>query len=327
MEPILDEVSLRPCTGSLPPSRIRRLADCLKALDSLGASRVLRCVRDAGDRNIQDGLGLRDWCFRPQVDRDSGRLVALRLGKAPYVDGGDGLFTAAEGDRVVHSSISNTTSLGAGLAALTDGLLVFLYSVTWPPAKPIFVELRLLSDDTEWIEQATVDAVDSDREVEEQRVRLLKKVDASVRTGSELVERLADLCPRVNLGEQAHAQLTAMTGSEKFFPQIVRHLRALSISAEAWSSGPFEPAGLTYSPESEATLNHGQYGPLRDFPVPDDFASERWSLHTKPSGGPGMRIYYRVQAFEVPMADGHSVQQLRVAIGYVGPHLPTVKFN
>jgi hypothetical protein len=56
---------------------------------------------------------------------------------------------------------------------------------------------------------------------------------------------------------------------------------------------------------------------MRDFPIPDGFGTDRWSMHTKPTGGGASRLYYRFQEI-----DG----QAQVAIGYFGEHLSTVKY-
>jgi hypothetical protein len=97
-------------------------------------------------------------------------------------------------------------------------------------------------------------------------------------------------------------------------------LRALDRGAEVWQPGNvYSPAdAITWSRESTATLNHGKYGPLRDFSVPEGFESRRWSDHTKLSGGAGSRLY-----FDPQRTDGVAV----VLIGYFGEHLPTVLFN
>lgn len=78
----------------------------------------------------------------------------------------------------------------------------------------------------------------------------------------------------------------------------------------------FEPEGVTYSVESTATLSDGKLGPMRDFPAPEGFAKERWSLHTKLTGGVATRLYFRAVRTEASVV---------VLIGYFGGHLPTVR--
>lgn len=328
MEPALDEASLVPCPKMPPADRVRQLADILKALDSLGTPRVLRSVRDAADRDLAGGRGLRQWCFDKQTPRDAGRFVASRLNRAPYIDGRDGLFAVAEAGRAIQSSISGVPSLAGGHAALTDGVLVILTGSTWPRAKPVVVRLEVLTDDEEWIDEVTVDAVDCIDEVNSLAQPITRKIESALTSGAELVTHLPEMCPRLILGDRAAQQLSALTGSEPFYSQVLRHLRALDRAAESWTSGTsFAPTGVTFSVEAEATLNHGSFGPLREFPTPPGFAPGRWTLHTKLTGGNGARLYYKACEINTTLANGSSVRQMWIAVGYVGPHLPTARFH
>jgi hypothetical protein len=328
MEPTLDEASLVPCPTTPPAQRIQALAETLKAVDRLGAPRVLRYVRDAADRDLRNGHGLRHWCFAPQTQRDAGLLVAKRLDKAPFIDGTNGLFTLAEGRRAIQPTIGNVSSLAGGHVALTDGLLVLLYGTTWPPSKPVIVRLEVLTDEDDWTDDVPVDAAACAEDVEEIAASITRKIEAAVSTGRALLARLPDLFPRLVLGTRAEEQLAALTGSEPFFPQVLRHLRALEHAAGGWTQGtPFSPEGVTYSVESEVTLKHGKLGPLRDFPTPSGFNDGRWTLHTKLTGGEGARLYYKAPEIARTASGDSAEDGGTVAIGYIGPHLPTVRYR
>lgn len=319
MEPILDETSLVPCPSWPPAARVLRLARTLQAFDDLGAPRVLRSVRDAADRDIGDGSGLRRWCFDRATDRDAGRLLATRLASQPFIDGDCGLFAAAEGPRAVEAKVSGISVLGAGLAALTDGVIVPLASASRPAGGTLSVTLAYLDDAGERSETIEVPAFASAEEVEPQRSMLLERIDRSVADGQVLLARLGDLFPRLRLGTRAVDQIAALTGSEPVFQQLLRHLRALDVSATRWPEGEgFEPAGVTYSVESKATLDDGTLGPMREFPAPEGFEAERWSLHTKLTGGAGARLYFRAV---------RTGAEAVVLVGYFGDHLPTVRYR
>lgn len=328
MEPALDEASLVPCPRTPPAQRICALAATLRALDQLGVPRVLRSVRGAADRDLQDGLGLRHWCFHRQTPCDEGRLVARRLDKAPFIDGSDGLFAVAERGRAVQPSIGGVVSLAGGHVALTDSVLVLLEGTTWPPAKPVVVRLEILTDDDERTEEVQIDTADCAEEVTANSGALTMKIQAGVPSGAALLERFSELFPRLDLGSRAVEQLAELAGSEPFFPQVVRHLRALDLAASVWKPGTsFEPKGVTYSVESESTLKDGKLGPMRDFPTPAGFSQARWSLHTKLTGGPGARLYYKAPEVQEPDGDVKAAPSVRVPVGYVGPHLATTKFK
>lgn len=328
MEPALDEASLVPCPTTPPAQRIRALAETLSALDQLGAPRILRSVRDAADRDLRDGFGLRHWCYDRETPCDAGRFVAQRLGKAPFLDGSNGLFAAAEGRRSIQPSIGGVPSLGGGYVALTDGLLVLLRGTTWTPSKPVVVRLHVLTEDDEWVDEVAVEAADCAEEVHAVAASIARKIDKAVSSGRALLDRLPDLFPRLVMGKKALEQVAALTGSEPFFRQLLRHLRALDRAAERWTPGtPFSPEGITYSVESEATLKHGTLGPKRDFPTPPGFHDDRWTFHTKLTGGSGARLYYKVQEVEGAGPGEMPSRRICVAVGYVGPHLPTARFR
>lgn len=319
MEPILEETSLVPCLTRHPSLRIEELARTIQAFDSIGARRVLRSVRDAADRDLGEGRGLRSWCGDRSTTRDAGLFVVNRLSKQPYIDGPDGLFAAVEGQRAVEARIDRTEVLGAGLAALTDGVLVILASQARPAAERLTVDLTFLDDDGEYFESVQVETFATSGEVQGKRDSLARRLDHSLLKGATLVERIAEVFPRLRLGDRARNQIAALGGSEPVFPQLIRHLRALDEGALRWKeSAPFEPIAVTFSVESKSTLQDGTLGPLRDFPTPTGFAVERWSLHTKLTGGAGARLYFR------PVRTGSGPV---VLVGYFGAHLPTIKFR
>lgn len=319
MEPILDETSLVPCPLWSPATRVLGLARTLHAFDGLGARRVLRSVRDAADRDIGDGFGLRRWCFDRATDRDAGRLLAARLTSQPFIDGDGGLFAAAEGARAVEAKVNGVSTLGAGLAALTDGVIAPLASASRPAGGTLSVALTYIDEAGERSDAIDVPAFASADEVETQRSMLLERIDRSVADGQALLARLAELFPRLRMGPRAVDQIAALTGSEPVFRQLLRHLRALDVGAIRWPAGEaFEAGGVTFSVESKTTLDDGTFGPMRDFPVPAGFQAQRWSLHTKLTGGAGARLYFRAVR-----TDAEAV----VLVGYFGDHLPTVRYR
>ncbi len=319
MEPILDECSLVPSTVCVP-ARIDALAQTLKELDAVGVARVLRSVRDAADRDLGGGVGLRRGCFAGTTskEKDAGRLVATRLDKQPYIDGTGGLFAVAEGPRAVETKVGGHRVVGIGLAALTEGLVVSLTTDTHPNGAAHEVDVTYLDDDGQRDEKVAVTTFTSPGEVTSARTALLERVSRAVSNGLAIIQRLNELFPRLRIGDDARKSIEAMTGSETVFRQLVRHLRALDEGARLWISGTYEPLAVSYSVESEATLQHGTYGPMRDFATPAGFSDARWSLHTKLTGGNGARVYFRAERVE-----GQPV----VLIGYFGEHLDTVKHH
>jgi len=320
MEVILDESSLVPCGGWSPALRIKTLASTLKSLDQLGCARILRSIRAAADQDIGQGRGLRGWCFDPTTDRDAGKFVAQRLGKQPFIDGNDGLFAAAEGERAIEGRVHDTEVVGLAFAALGCTPAVALGSTALPACTSITVDLVTLSIDDEFRETVEVCCVVTEEDVRQQSGIIAESVKRSVRDGAHLLAHAGELFPRLRFGPLAVRQIAALTGNEPVFHQLFRHLRALEKGAVTWlSEEGYSPAeAISWSRESNATLDHGTYGPLRDFPMPEGFKPRRWCDHTKLSGGAGARLYFRAER-----TGDHAV----VLIGYFGDHLPTVRFG
>lgn len=93
-------------------------------------------------------------------------------------------------------------------------------------------------------------------------------------------------------------------------------LSRLDKALAEWMTGPLHPQ-MTSSGESSSTLTHGVYGPMRDFVCPDG-VERRFSNHLKLFSN-NWRIYY----WEARADDGGG----RAFIGYVGEHLPTVRYR
>ncbi len=318
MDPLLDETSLVPCAAWEPGKRISALSSVLAALDRLGAARVLRSVSGAADRDICQGRGLRAWCFDPQTNRDAGRLLATRLARQPFIDGRDGLLAAAEGARVLEVRVGGDLVYGLGLGALESRMVVALAGGDRPVGSTMAVEILDASADEIISAVVNVFAYVQELEVSTDAAHLQALVDDSLNNGRVILARFAEVFPGLRLGARASDAIGQLTGTEPVFRQLLRHLRALNAAVASWPAGsPYEPQGVTFSPESGQTLSHGKFGPLRDFPTPESFPPERWSLHTKLTGGSGARMYFRPVWTD---------QTKAVLIGYFGAHLPCVRF-
>jgi len=318
MEPALDETTLVPCPTWTPAIRIAALSTVLKEFDRVGLPRVLRSVSNAADRDICQGRGLRSWCFDRGLNRDAGLFVASRLARQPFIDGPNGLMALAEGNRILETQANGSLVYGLGLGALEGSPVALLSSDAVPTGRQVEVLILDASTDPIAVTQASVFTYSCGDEVAAQANNLHALVDAAISSGQVLLSRVAEVFPHLRIGPRAAEAFAALTGAEPVFQQLVRHLRALNSAAEAWAAGaPYQPQGVTFSPESDQTLSHGRFGPMRDFPSPEGFEQARWSLHTKLTGGNGARMYFRAI---------HSPQGAAVLIGYFGNHLPCMRY-
>lgn len=318
MDPLLDETSLVPCPEWPPGRRILLLASVLQALDRLGLPRVLRSVRNAAGRDIGSGRGLNSWCFDRTSDLDAGRLVASRLSKQPFIDGDDGLIAAAEGGRAIEATVNGQAVYALALAALGDEPAVSLGRAERSRGEQIVVNISWLDDEGVTTQASPALCLITPQDVGAARTSIELGLDRSIVDGATIIRRAVELFPYLRFGTRAEGQLRELTGAEAVFRQLLRHLRALNLGAKNWDDGPFAPGdAIAWSDESNQTLEHRRYGPMRDFPTPAGFQPQRWRFHTKMTGGAGFRLYFRGERTEVGPI---------ILVGYFGPHLPTVKY-
>jgi hypothetical protein len=138
----------------------------------------------------------------------------------------------------------------------------------------------------------------------------VERAKRAVRSGSDVISDADGLFQHLRFCTVAERQLESLRGTEPEFVSIVRHLVALSQTAEAWKAGLFS-AGYPFpcSPDSEATL--AMYGEQRRFSCPDGNVRQ-FSWHSKVNVG-ARRIYFYPQQPGAP-----------VLIGYIGAHLDVV---
>ena len=322
MEVLLDETTLHPCAVLVPGARIQALAETLRELDGLGLPRTLRSSRAAPDLDLGEGRGLRTWCFDQAVGRDARQLLLSRLGKQPYIDGPDGLLSRREGHGAIEARLGDVEVFGLGLAALGGGVAVGLGcepALDDPPEPPVLaVTLSSLEADDIVVERVAVHRFDSPGQVRGHGEGLRLQVLRALGSGAELLERAEELFPLLRFGPVAFEQLVALSGKEPVFGPLLRHLGALDEGARQWTqTTAYCPAGsINWSPESAATLQHRRFGPMRDFDLPPGFAPGRFSYHTKLVDG--WRLYFRPE---------RTAAGPLVVIGYLGPHLPTKRFE
>jgi hypothetical protein len=315
IEPVLNERSLQP--AEVPTvERMTSLAAVLLRLDTLGFPKMLRHVRDAPDREIGEGLSLRDWLFR-KAPKELKQFIAGRMSRAPFVED---LHQASESAQqaLYQASFSGEPANGPGVAYLLDAPAVALRGVACWEVDPLTIVLSQMDEESEAFVEQTVDVVhlSSAAQVTRREAQLRERVLRTVATGVELWERRGDLFGRLDFCSGVESQVRALSGNESFFPQVVIALARLNGALVAWSAGPLSP-GMSSSPESTQTLDHGTFGPMRDFLCPDGKV-RRFSNHLKLFSG-NWRIYYQESRDE----DGVG----RAFVGYAGTHLPTVRFR
>ena len=136
-----------------------------------------------------------------------------------------------------------------------------------------------------------------------------ERIRASVRTGSELLQRSRILFPNLVFCKGAHKQLEDSAASSMPLSSVLEHLFELEKLANAWVQGEFNYSNIhNASPESPSTMS--RFGEQRRFVCPDgQRRTFEWHLKSLPNP-------WRIHIW----ADS---RQKKILIGYVGRHLPT----
>lgn len=314
IEPVLNELSLEP--APLPTIvRVNSLLDVIKKLDTLGFPRLIRQTREALLRDIEDGLSFRAWLFQ-KASRDLRQFLAGRLEKAPYVEQ---LHRNQEDARrsLLQAFCGDDEAIGAGVAHLHDAPTIALRGKPRWEADPLAVRLTRIDEETGTLVEMPVEIIHLCRpeQIDGREKSLRDRILLTVSGGADLWKRRLELFQRLDFCDGVERQLLALTGKEFYFQLVVLALSRLDAALAGWNSGPLQP-GMDSSGESQSTLDHGTYGPMRNF-ICIDGQERRFSRHLKlfPNN---WRIYY--WETRVEKAGG------RAHIGYVGAHLPTVNY-
>lgn len=314
IEPVLNELSLVPAPVPID-ERIQSLIDVLRKLDALGFPRVVRRTRDALDQEVIDGTSLKTWILR-KAPQDIRRYLGGRLEKAPFVedlhkqhqDSTKTLFEALCNDQPAH---------GACVAHLHDAPAISLRGIPRWEIDPLTLILRKLDEETESFFEIPVDVVHicTPQQVDRRENLLRERLFRTVANGPELWKRKTEIFPRLDFCNAVERQICELSGNEFFFQHIVAALARLDIALRDWTSGSLHP-GMTSSAESKQTMDHSVFGPMRRFGCPDGDERE-FTNHLK--------LYscnWRIHYFELRKETGG-----RAFIGYVGVHLPTVRYR
>jgi hypothetical protein len=315
MEPVLNERSLE-SSGAPTSDRVKSLLAVLWRLDKLGFPKVLRHVRDAKNIEVEQGTTLHAWLFQ-KAPRDLRQALAGRMDKAPFVEDLHEREEVTRGS-LLQAAYDGAEARGAGVAYLRDAPAVALYGLPRWEVDPLAILLSRMDEEEQRLVEQTVHVIHLCRpeQVPAREKVLRERVLRAVTSGDDLWQRRGELFPRLDFCAVVERQLRALSGKEFYFQQVVLAFSRLDAALGEWAAGPLHP-GMDSSPETTMTLAHGAYGPMRDFPCPDG-STRQFSNHLKLFSN-NWRIYY----WETRSVDAGG----RAFIGYVGAHLPTVRYR
>lgn len=255
---------------------------------------------------LAGGYTLHDWLTDKQVDRDQRELLWTISTKVAFEQD----VSEAVRDRFFLSEFlyNNQEAAGLGLSYLIGTAAVSLRShERWVR---IYIGLRHLWIDDEGEHQLDVEALNiaDGNQANEVSDELLKRAqDELAKNSTRLAGRKQECFPHLAFGVDVDDQLSVLSGD--VIEQVIGKLIVLDAAVRDWRRNASESPVISVRPESKPTMQ--KYGDLRVFRDRYGNAKEYRSHATVGS--------YRIHLF----VD----QRNRVLeIGYIGKHLPTVKF-
>ena len=314
MDQIFNELSVSKCYENVYKAREGMInsIEVSRALRKKGFSSIIRTTEDFSLRELAAEYTVYGWALDKDVDNDV-RIEFLTLStKRPYIEA---LLEEDTQESNLHEFIyEEKPALGLGLAYLWDSPSISLNGDSRFTRDPVNIIHRQLTDAEEISDQTIeVCTLSSLEQVNMRSAWIMERLQRLIQSGKDLINKKEDIFPHLFFCQNALGQLSVFTGSEQYFPEVIRHLFIIEETTQNWSNGPFELRGITYSGESTETMKRKKYRGMRIFECQDGRLIT-FSLHTKIRSA-NKRIYFHPDP----------VNRI-VYIGYVGTHLPTTNF-
>jgi hypothetical protein len=311
---VFNELSLLPPSPTILGARgvMDNFISTIKACRTHGIGTYLRTPMGFHASEIATGYPVARWLNDQGVDREKRLFIGTLATKAPYFEDLLGT-TEARGFDEAEFAFNGVRADGLGVAYLLDAVGISASTSPLWNATSLRIIYRTLNDESSEIEEKEVDVrhVSAPEHSNTHAAELRNdQVDAIV-SGSRLWDARAELFTRLAFCESVGPQLAGLTSGTGGLSIVFRSLMELQALCEAWTDGTFDSRGIPNTTrESGATLQ--QFGEERTFTGPDGVARV-FSWHIKRGS---IRIHF------VPDAENKSC-----LIGYVGPHLRTVKYK
>lgn len=268
---------------------------------------------------IQGHYGFQEWVAEEQTDSDLRRLAWELTTRTPV--NRELLASARQTDDFERSDYlleDNSVCTALGVALAWDGIAVSLPSEQRWRTTAIAVRQHLFEPDLDpnhyQVVHHQVPHVSQPAHVDPVETHWRQAAGRRIASTEALVTHWSSLFPRLDLClEHQHTTLTHL-GDPNVRASLIERLMALDTACAAWQNSPSgQPTyGFRARPESRATMAADKRAQQRRATCPQRGAQE-FVMHAdlQPKG-------YRLYWFE-------NTTDRRICIGYVGPHLETVK--
>lgn len=316
LEMVLNDLSLLPLAENewAARERMEKLVSTLQAATKQGTERILRTDRDIHGMELASGYSIALWRNDPEVDRETRQYFKRLVTKAPYLADVNDLKVL----EIYYSSDffhEQQKAVGLGMAFLLDALAISFHSHSvWEMSLLQLSLEQLQEDDTIGSDIVLVKHACFRDHVLEHQDWISERIQIQVESGADLGICCETLYPHLQFCASAIAQMQALPRGDIHLRQIMRHLCEMNKYCETWQAGSFSAQDIPCKISVESEISLKTYKDQHTFLCPD---GERkvfsWHCRVTPES---WRIYF------CPLE-----QSRIIIIGYIGKHLPTVKFH
>lgn len=256
---------------------------------------------------------LRQWLNDNEVDLELRRSIKTRFSKLPFLK--EIKEYEAEGGRF-DCLFRGKRAVGLVAAHLLQSLALSLNSGPEWAGPALAISIEEMDAETIEIEVTEVQLkhVSTPAHIEFHQAWISERLWSSVSDGSYLLEKAAEWLPALEITPGAREQILALRIGDVHLRQLIERLLEFQTYCDSWNAGPFEKDALRkVSPESTSVNTDPRLRAMRMFrrDSGEDVYCE-WHARITPRA-------WRIHFFP-------DVEQRKLIIGYVGPHLETAKF-
>ena len=315
---VFNELSARTLAPDISTARqwMSELISTMREAKGCGLKGI-RTKTDFHAMELAEDYPLRRWLNDREVNQDE-QFFLLTLATNPLFGNIDDVEIKIKvEDPDCELSLQGSPAEGFKVAYYLETLAISLNSQSWWNSSCIKLELIQIDENRELIEESVevIHATHKNHVIEHANW-IKNRLQSERVNGMELWNRRDELFPSLVFCDAGNKQLRKLRSGEERLQLVLEILYQLENYAKNWKTGYFSLEGISIevSGESEQTIK--KYGKKRTFLCPD--GEERlFDRHVKLK-----ECNWRIHFFAEVSKEG----KRKVIIGYIGPHLPTVKY-
>lgn len=315
IEMVFNELSTIPPATDIYKARIwmSNFTDLMINATARGVKRILRTREDFYSILLAPEYSIAYWYNDNSVDKEQKRFFYSISTKIPLLAGLENT-EYADFERLSDFTFEGENAPGLGIAYLIEALAIsILSSEKWNKSNLIIQLIRF--EEKSLIERDVfVNHASKTEHIDNLSDWINGRLKDNIIDIKDLWIRRYELFPSLIFCDSVEDQISNIFPNNPIFHQIKNRLFEMQSFCDQWSKGPLIVKNLPglATPESQATLE--RFAAERMFRCPDG-ETRIFSWHVKLTPG-AWRIHF------------FPIENIRkIIIGYIGPHLPTVRHN